>query len=153
MATAIAAAALLVLLSLTPDVRAAAVGASEPQGRARPSAVARVSTSRIILASQSCRDGIRRPKAIVFACADFGLSIDHLRWSSWGGRVARGHGTYRYNDCDPYCAARHFHASPAEIHLYRRRRCPGRSHLYYQDATVIPAGGAARKLFVGCPSV
>jgi hypothetical protein len=105
-----------------------------------------------ILASQSCKDGRQRPTRIVFACADVGLYIDHLRWSSWGGRVAVGRGVYHFNDCIPACAGGRFHTLGATLRLFTRRACPGRSHLYYQRATIIRSDGRRERASVGCPT-
>jgi hypothetical protein len=96
-----------------------------------------------VLATQSCRVGVQRPTRIVFTCADVGAYIDHLRWTTWSGRVAIGSGSFHYNDCDPSCAGGHFHSLAARIRLYRRRACPERTHLYYRDATLITPGNAS----------
>ncbi|MEA2322034.1 MAG: hypothetical protein QOD81_1884 [Solirubrobacteraceae bacterium] len=118
---------------------------------ASTAAVARAAADDAVLASQSCGDGRQRPTRIVFACADVGLYVDHLRWSTWAGRVAVGRGIYHYNDCDPFCVSGHFHALSATIRLYTRRACPGRSHLYYQRATILRSDGRREKALIGCP--
>jgi hypothetical protein len=105
-----------------------------------------------VLASQSCKDGRQRPTRIVFACADFGLYVDHLRWSSWGGRVAVGRGVYHFNDCVPACVSGHFHTLGATVRLFTRRACPGRTHRYYRRATIIRSDGRRERGFVGCPT-
>jgi hypothetical protein len=93
---------------------------------------------------------VQRPTRIIFTCADVGAYADHLRWTKWGGQVAIGTGTFHYNDCIPFCAGGHFHRLTATVHLYKRRGCPGRSHLYYRRATLITSG--KRQAFsVPCP--
>ena len=43
----------------------------------------------------------KRPRIIYFGASQ---RIYDLRWQSWGGRVARGRGTFPANDCIPNCA-------------------------------------------------
>src|SRR3954470_5947593 len=119
---------------------------------AQPPSVGRAQSGDQVLATQSCSSGRPRPTRIVFACADFGLYVDHLRWSSWGGRVAVGRGIYHFNDCDPACVSGHFHMLGATLHLFTRRTCPDRTHLYYQRATMIRSDGRRERGFVGCPT-
>jgi hypothetical protein len=95
--------------------------------------------------------GVKRPKAIVFACADAGLRAHKLHWPKWGGRIAIGHGVQEANDCDPSCVAGHFHTTSVTVHLDKRRSCPGRSHRYYRRATLIPASGPRSAWPLTCP--
>ncbi len=46
-----------------------------------------------------------RPAAIVLACADAGLGVQRLRWTSWTASGAAGHGVLYEHDCVPSCAA------------------------------------------------
>ena len=48
-----------------------------------------------------------RPASIVIACADANFYVDHLRWKTWGARVATATGMAHQNDCKPNCAAGH----------------------------------------------
>jgi hypothetical protein len=68
----------------------------------------------------------------------FGMSgfVTDMSWFKWGKKLARGQGTYQYNDCIPYCAAGTIHPTPASVILTGRERCGGRflfSHfkIYY----------------------
>lgn len=107
--------------------------------------------TRTVLISKCGNIGVQRPRQIVFACADAGLRVEQLRWSNWGGRVAIGRGVQMANDCEPSCVAGHFHATAVTLHLYKRRFCPGRSHLYYLKATFITANGQRSPGRLGCP--
>lgn len=107
--------------------------------------------ARVTLAPQGCRAGVQRPTQITFACADGGFYVHRLRWSQWGGRVAYGRGEVVSNTCDPSCVAGNFITARVRVHLYNRRRCPGRSHLYYRRATFIHAGGRASAYTIPCP--
>jgi hypothetical protein len=76
-----------------------------------------------------------------------------MRWSAWGGRVAVAHGEQFANDCDPACVSGTFHKTAVTVHLYKRRACPGRSHLYYRDATIIDPAGHRTGEGMSCPYV
>jgi hypothetical protein len=72
----------------------------------------------------NCTRSQVRPSTIIVACADAGIQLTHLRWTSFGGVGARASGYYTYNDCKPNCAAGHFHSYPVTVVLSRPRRCP-----------------------------
>jgi hypothetical protein len=65
-----------------------------------------------------------RPKQVVFACADGNFYVDRLDWVGWGGARAVGLGTVHLNDCEPYCAAGHFHTYSAVLIASGSQRCP-----------------------------
>jgi hypothetical protein len=56
-----------------------------------------------------CTSPSYQPTQIVLACADYGLLVQDLRWTSWTATTATAVGTFTYNDCNPDCAAGHFH--------------------------------------------
>jgi hypothetical protein len=58
-----------------------------------------------------------KPNNIIFACADAGLVVDDIHWSSWGPDVAEGDGTEHRNLCQPNCAEGTFVTSPAHVVL------------------------------------
>lgn len=132
-------------------VLAASVGGLESGAHA--SIIARVSASEsdAVLATQNCRYGIRRPKQIVFFCADNGGWVNRLRWSRWGGRIATGTGSYSEKLCVPDCATGGISTFFVRVRLYSRRSCPGRSHRYYQRATLIDQSGRRLARTVPCP--
>jgi hypothetical protein len=45
--------------------------------------------------------GVQKPKEIVLACADAGIMVDGIRWTSWNANRARGTGTLVWNTCLP----------------------------------------------------
>ena len=45
-----------------------------------------------------------KPKAITFTCADAGLYIDKIQWTSWSQKGATGTGIFNENLCEPSCA-------------------------------------------------
>jgi hypothetical protein len=79
-------------------------------------------------APKDCTKPQVRPNRIVFACGDFGLYANHLRWKKWGHRRARGRGTLHANSCDPSCSAGNFDKYRVHVQLrkVRRRFCGDR---------------------------
>jgi hypothetical protein len=57
------------------------------------------------------------PATIVLACADNGIGIEALTWSSWTATGATGAGRVWANDCTPSCAAGKIITYPAAITL------------------------------------
>ena len=49
------------------------------------------------------------PSTYVIACADAGMGVQNLRWTSWTPKLASGYGTFWENDCTPNCAEGHIH--------------------------------------------
>jgi hypothetical protein len=52
-----------------------------------------------------CTNPQVEPPNIVFACADYGIILENITWSSWGRTSATGTGTLVYKTCVPSCAA------------------------------------------------
>jgi hypothetical protein len=50
-----------------------------------------------------------KPGTITLACADDGLYLAKLHWTSWTPELASAYGTEWQNDCKPNCADGHFH--------------------------------------------
>lgn len=140
------AAAVVVLLAV------ALSGQISPTADASVRNGASASGSEVVLATQNCRYGIRRPKQIIFFCGDGGGWANGLRWSRWGGRVATGTGSYSEKLCVPDCATGGISTTSVRIRLYRRRACPETSHLYYRRATLIDSGGRRFARTVPCPT-
>lgn len=49
------------------------------------------------------------PSTYTLACADDGIGVRDLHWTSWTPKLASGYGTLWENDCKPNCAEGHFH--------------------------------------------
>ena len=58
-----------------------------------------------------------RPSHFVLACADGNTFLEHVTWTSWGGRIATGRGTLVANTCTPDCAAGKYVSEPAQVAL------------------------------------
>jgi len=109
-----------------------------------------------------CKHSQIRPAQIIIYCADANGLLKNMRWSSFGGATARGTGSYSFNDCNPNCAAGHFHTYPVTVTLSRAGRCPDGHTDYrlalatYSSATRRPSGPAGKagqpgKLSLPCP--
>jgi len=64
-----------------------------------------------------------RPKKIIVACGDANFYFTNLAWSSWNGKQAVAKGVAHLNDCNPSCAAGHFHTYRSTVTLSRSRSC------------------------------
>lgn len=91
------------------------------------SAVAPASARAPRTAVSSCGRLHVRPHVIVLTCADANFQLRGLHWRRWGARRALGHGRAVVNDCDPDCAAGHFHRYRVRVLLGGGiQRCHGR---------------------------
>ena len=59
-----------------------------------------------------------KPGTIYLACADNGIGVAHLHWTSWTPHLASAYGTAWQNDCKPDCAAGHIHHYPVVVVLW-----------------------------------
>jgi hypothetical protein len=63
-----------------------------------------------------------RPSSIAF-CGDGNFYLTNLKWSRWTAANAAAMGQAHQNDCNPYCAAGHFHVYRVVIGLSRPAIC------------------------------
>jgi hypothetical protein len=90
--------------------------------------------------ASQCRGGHYRPKTIMVACGDGNFYFTSMSWHGWNTRAARGRGVVHENDCDPFCAAGHFHAFPISVRLSRPQRCDDGLWSYTRLAWRYPGG-------------
>lgn len=74
----------------------------------------------------NCGKLVRRPAALVLACADANYSLGALRWSDWGNTIAGAAGHASVNDCNPNCAAGHMHDYNVRVAADKLTKCSGR---------------------------
>ena len=67
----------------------------------------------------SCTATKYKPTRYIFFCADANQGMTHASYKWWTAKTAHGVATFYYNDCEPNCAAGHFHMVPAEFTLFR----------------------------------
>jgi hypothetical protein len=51
-----------------------------------------------------CETALYKPESITITCADGGIFVEKIRWSTWGEDGATGIGIYSENLCEPNCA-------------------------------------------------
>jgi hypothetical protein len=60
-------------------------------------------TSQQIL-TWDCETATYKPESITITCADGGIFVEKIRWSTWGEGGATGKGIYSEKLCEPNCA-------------------------------------------------
>jgi hypothetical protein len=104
----------------------------------------------------NCNKSVSKPKSITLACADAGIALNKLSWSSFGGSTAKGKGTFALNTCEPNCAAGKNVSYPVSILATGSKKCKGAS--VYSKLTLTFTGSKKPKLSVkriwtlGCPA-
>ena len=76
-----------------------------------------------------------KPTRIILSCGDAGIRLTKLEWSSWNRSRAVATGRYAENTCRPTCSAGHTVSRPVKVTLSKPRRCPGRAHPAFRQAT------------------
>ncbi|QMU67792.1 hypothetical protein [Streptacidiphilus sp. P02-A3a] len=77
------------------------------------------------------------PGTIVLACADYGLGLQALHWTSWTPQLASAYGTEWEKDCQPSCAAGHIKDYPVVIELLGSAPVKGHPNEHrYTEATI-----------------
>jgi len=69
--------------------------------------------------------GVTVPSSYVLACADHGLGLEGLHWTTWTSHFAGAYGTLYENDCKPSCANGHFHTYPVVVTAWGSRAVNG----------------------------
>ena len=125
-------------------------GQAEPAASERPPACPRggirLTTAQAAVRVADLR-GTRAPAPVNLRTSN-DLTVECLRWSSWGGARAEGRGVARLVRCTPTCAAGRLRYHPAEVVLSGRRRCDGTpfyttAKLRLRDADDLPGPPAA----------
>jgi hypothetical protein len=89
------------------------------------------------------------PSTFTIACADAGIGVRDLHWTSWTPKLASGHGTFWENDCTPNCAEGHFHYYPSLGVLWGSARVKGHpAERRYTRLTVIFTGKKRPPVYV-----
>ena len=84
------------------------------------------STQPPITALPDCQGKLAvRPTQVVFACGDGNVYATGVVWSHWGSLFATATATMHENDCEPNCAAGHFHTYAAVLAVTGSQRCKG----------------------------
>jgi hypothetical protein len=84
-----------------------------------------------------------RPKQIVVTCADAGVAVTKINWTSWTANAARGTGTLTWNTCLPKtCVAGIIEKYNVRISLGRVASGPG-INVFSRMSLAFPEGGPA----------
>jgi hypothetical protein len=89
------------------------------------------------------------PATLIVTCADAGIRLGGLHWTSWTPRLASAHGTFWENDCTPSCADGHFHYYPSLEVLWGSASVKGHpAERRYTELTVIFTGKRRPPVYV-----
>lgn len=78
------------------------------------------------------------PRQFVLACADGNAYLDKLAWTSWTPSMGTAAGVFIVNDCNPFCAAGHFHSYQVLAVVWGSSRYHGSQR--YSELTIIFTG-------------
>jgi hypothetical protein len=89
------------------------------------------------------------PSSLIVTCADAGIGLRDLHWTSWTPKLASGYGTFWENDCTPNCAEGHFHSYPSLEMLWGSAAVKGHpADRRYTELTVIFTGKTRPPVYV-----
>ena len=89
------------------------------------------------------------PSTLTIACADAGMGVQGLHWTSWTPKLASGYGTFWENDCTPNCADGHVHYYPSLEVLWGSATVTGHpADRRYTELTVIFTGKTRPPVYV-----
>jgi len=89
------------------------------------------------------------PSTFIITCADAGMGVQHLHWTSWTSKLASGYGTFWENDCTPNCADGHVHYYPSLEVLWGSATVKGHpADRRYTKLTVIFTGKTRPPVYV-----
>ena len=84
-----------------------------------------------------CEFPVQRPEEIMLTCADGGMIVTDIKWSTWSSKQALGTGIYSQNMCDPSCAEGTRVDVPITIKLSEPFEYKGRNVLKTLDIQVV----------------
>jgi len=64
-----------------------------------------------------CETAVYKPESITITCADGGIYVEKIQWSTWGIEGATGIGIYSENLCEPNCAEGKRVTAPVKLTL------------------------------------
>lgn len=110
--------ALLALIGAGTGIGLAASAGASTRARASTAVTLSATKKATKYVVADCSQLQVRPGSYYFTCADGGVGLENLHWTTWNSKLASAYGTYYYNDCIPYCAAGHFHKFPVLVVLW-----------------------------------
>jgi hypothetical protein len=106
-------------MSVRTTIAAVTVAAAATVLATTTGAVAAPSASSTqVKAISSCKSPQYKPTKYILACGDANAGMKNVAYDWWTTKTAHGTATLYYNDCNPNCAAGHFHFVKAEFTLF-----------------------------------
>ena len=80
-----------------------------------------------------CESAEYKPESITITCADGGIYVEKIRWSSWSQEGATGIGIFSENLCKPSCAEGQQVEAPINLRLSNLTEHDGKYYLRTLD--------------------
>jgi len=84
-----------------------------------------------------CEFPVQRPAEIMLTCADGGMIVTDIKWTTWTSKQALGTGIYSQNMCEPSCAEGSREDVPVTIKLSEPFEYKGRNVLQTLDIQAV----------------
>jgi hypothetical protein len=81
----------------------------------------------------NCEIETHKPELIFFTCADGGLYVEKIKWSTWSKDGATGAGVFSENLCEPSCAEGKRVEAPVDLRLSNLTEQNGKYYLRTLD--------------------
>ena len=85
----------------------------------------------------NCEIETHKPELIFFTCADGGLYVEKIKWSTWTKDGATGVGIFSENLCEPNCAEGRRVEAPVNVVLSNLTEQNGKYYLRTLDITTL----------------
>jgi hypothetical protein len=82
-----------------------------------------------------CETAQYKPESITITCADGGIFVEMIQWSTWSHEGATGTGMLSENLCEPNCAQGKRVAAPVKLTLSNLTELKGKHYLRTLDIT------------------
>jgi len=82
-----------------------------------------------------CETAQFKPESITITCADGGIFVEKIQWSTWSKEGAKGMGIYSENLCEPNCAEGERVTAPVKLTLSNLTENKGKVYLRTLDIT------------------
>jgi hypothetical protein len=82
-----------------------------------------------------CETAEYKPESITITCADGGIFVEKIQWSTWSKEGATGMGIYSENLCKPNCAEGKTVTAPVKLTLSNLAEYKGKIYLRTLDIT------------------
>ena len=81
----------------------------------------------------NCDIPVRKPESILITCADGGIYVEKIKWSTWSQESATGSGIFSENLCEPSCAEGKRVTAPVDLRLSNLTEQNGKYYLRTLD--------------------